>query len=100
MVQQSQQAREREQQLNQQLTETSEQVCIVHELVIVLLMVQQSQQAREREQQLNQQLTETSEQVCIVHELVIVLLMVVTGIEPATDQRERDQASDQREGVD
>ena len=51
-------------------------------------MVQQSQQAREREQQLNQQLTETSEQVCIVHELVIVLLMVVTGIEPATDQRE------------
>ena len=34
VVQQSQQAREREQQLNQQLTETSEQVCIVHELKI------------------------------------------------------------------
>ena len=37
VVQQSQQAMEREQELNQLLTETSEQVCIVHELVIVIL---------------------------------------------------------------
>ena len=85
MIQQSQQAREREQQLNQQMTE---QVCIVHEFVIVLLMVVTAiEPATDQREGATDQREEATDQR-----------------EGATDQREEttdhsEGATDQREGA-